>query len=70
MRTEANGSIVGQDAVLLKAEQVAQMLNLGRSTVFELMASGQLPVVRFGRAVRVPREDLDRWIRDRVQRAA
>jgi excisionase family DNA binding protein len=47
---------------LLKAGQVAQLLGLGRSTVFALLAAGELPVIRIGRSVRVPRVALDRWI--------
>ncbi len=39
---------------LLRAEEVAKMLNISRSKVFALMASGDIPgVVRIGRSVRV-----------------
>jgi excisionase family DNA binding protein len=46
--------------LLLKAGQVAQLLGLGRSTVFALLAAGELPVIRIGRSVRVPRVALER----------
>ncbi len=55
------------DAILLKAEQVAQALNVGRSKTYEMMASGELPVVRIGRSVRVPADGLRRWIEEKSE---
>ncbi len=52
--------------LLLKAEEAGQLLGIGRSKVFLMMASGELPgVVRLGRSVRISREALERWVRDR-----
>ncbi len=45
---------------------MVQLLKLGRTRTFELMASGELPVVRIGRAVCVPRNELERWLRSRT----
>jgi excisionase family DNA binding protein len=56
--------------LLLKAGQVAQLLGLGRSTVFALLAAGELPVIRIGRSVRVPRVALERWIDERTDHIA
>ena len=56
--------------LLLKAGQVAQLLGLGRSTVFALLAAGELPVIRIGRSVRVPRVALERWIDERTDHVA
>lgn len=53
----------GELPLLLRAEQAAKLLSLGRTTVFQMMASGELPCVRIGRAVRVPRSALERWVR-------
>jgi excisionase family DNA binding protein len=47
---------------LLRAEEVAEVLGIGRSKVFEMPRSGELPVVRMGRAVRVPKGALAEWI--------
>jgi excisionase family DNA binding protein len=60
----------GEAPLLLKADEVTKMLSLGRTKVYEMMASGELPVVRIGSAVRVPREQLLNWIRENTQRAA
>ena len=55
--------------LLLRPTEVAELLSLGRSTVFQLVASGELPAVRVGRAVRVRRVDLQRWVEERAQRS-
>ncbi len=52
--------------LLLRAEEAARLLGLGRSKVFEMLASGELPAVRVGRAVRVSRASLERWVRDQT----
>ena len=54
------------DQVLLRAEEVAQVLNIGRSKAYELMASGQLPVMRIGRSVRVPAKGFQEWLETRL----
>jgi excisionase family DNA binding protein len=58
------------DQLFLKAEDVARRLGLSRSTVYALIAAGQLPSVRFGRAVRVPADGLQRWAEGRAREAA
>ena len=57
------------EPLLLRAGDVARALGLGRSTVFALLAAGELPVVRIGRSVRVPRVALERWIDERTDQA-
>lgn len=39
---------------LLTIRQVAERLNLSESKVYRMAMSGELPVQRFGRAVRIP----------------
>ena len=58
------------EPLLLRAGDVARLLGLGRSKVFAMLASGELPTVRFGRSVRVPRMALERWIEERTQQAS
>jgi len=50
------------DGLLLRVRDVCRLLNVGRSTVYELIARGELPVIRIGRLVRVPRPALEEWI--------
>ncbi len=54
------------EPLLLKANEVGKLLGLGRSKVFAMVAAGQLPALRIGRSVRVPREALERWIREQT----
>jgi prophage regulatory protein len=54
------------DVELLRAEEVARSLRIGRTKAYEMMAAGELPVVRLGRCVRVPRRRLEDWIRGRI----
>jgi len=44
--------------VLLRPEEAARQLRLGRTQVYELMASGELPSIKIGRCRRVPLEGL------------
>ncbi len=57
---------MGLEPLLLKAPEVAKLLGLGRSKVFAMVAAGELPVIRIGRSVRIPRQALERWIRDQT----
>jgi excisionase family DNA binding protein len=47
---------------LLTADEVAAILRTHPDCVYRLIRAKQLPAVRLGRAVRVFREALDRWI--------
>ena len=47
---------------LLKAEEVAELLNISRSFAYLLLQTGQIPTVRLGRACRVRPEDLADYI--------
>ncbi len=55
------------EPLLLKAGDVAKLLGLGRSKVFAMLAVGELPVIRIGRSVRVPRAALEHWIAEHTQ---
>jgi len=57
------------EPLLLKAGDVAKLLGLGRSKVFAMLAVGELPVIRIGRSVRVPRAALERWVVEHTQDA-
>jgi excisionase family DNA binding protein len=55
---------------LLRVEEAARILGIGRTKAFEMIARRELPVIRMGRLVRVPRAALDAWIAERTERAA
>ena len=58
------------DRRLIRVEEAAQALSLGRSKTWELISSGELPTVRIGRAVRVPVRALDEWLQDQDNKKA
>lgn len=50
-------------ADVMTAREVAEMLSLPLSTVYELARRGDLPCSRLGRAVRFLRDDVERRLR-------
>jgi excisionase family DNA binding protein len=54
------------EPLLLDSREVARLLRVGRTKAFQLMARGEVPVVRIGRNVRVPRTHLEMWIAERT----
>ncbi len=56
--------------LLLNISQVMQLLSLSRSKVYKLIKFEGLPVVRFGRAVRISSVALQEWISQRQQHVA
>lgn len=49
--------------LLLKPSEVAEALNIGKTTTHQLIARGDLKSVRIGRAVRVPVDEVERYVR-------
>jgi excisionase family DNA binding protein len=54
------------DKLLLRPVEVGEAIGIGRSKVYELLASGELPSVRIGCSVRVPVDALRAWIARQV----
>jgi len=59
-----NPDAVAADQLLFTVADVARLTRIGRTTLYQEMQAGRLKVVRIGRAVRITRAELDRWIRD------
>lgn len=56
---------------LLKIADAAAELSIGRSRLYELIAAGELRTVKIGeRGVRIPAEEIDRFVRERLAPAA
>lgn len=47
---------IRSDKLLLTATETAHLLSLAPRTVYALVEAGQLPCVRIGRSVRIPRK--------------
>lgn len=59
-------SVTQSDPLLYSVEEVADMLNCGRATVFRLIRSGDLAIVNIGRRTLVRRDDIDALIEART----
>lgn len=49
---------------LLTVHEVARVLRIGRNTAYALVRSGRVRSLRIGRAVRVPKEALRRFLEE------
>ena len=53
--------------LLLRIPEAAETLGLGRTKIYELIAIGELPTIRVGRAVRISVSTLQKWVEAREQ---
>ncbi len=51
------------EKLLLRVPEAAELTSVGRTTAYQLIASGEWPVVRVGTAVRVPLAGLRAWVK-------
>ena len=58
------------ERILLRMSEAAHVLGLGKSTVYEMAAAGELPMVRIGRSVRIPAHALREWAERLEQRGS
>lgn len=57
------------DALTLSVPEAAQLLGVGRNHLYEMVGSGEIPHLRFGRRIRIPRSALEEWIHARAHGA-
>jgi excisionase family DNA binding protein len=50
------------EKLLLTAAEVGEMIGVGKSKTYELLAAGLIPSVRIGKSLRVPADRLRAWI--------
>jgi excisionase family DNA binding protein len=53
------------DKLLLKPIEVAEILRIGRSLVYGMLATGELPSIRVSNCIRVQKTSLEKWISDK-----
>ena len=54
---------VSSDPLLLTPEEAAEVLRVGRTTIYALMKAGELHPVHIGRSCRISRSELERYVR-------
>ena len=50
------------EQIAVKPLEAAAAIGIGRTQVYNLIRSGQLPSVRVGKSIRVPVESLRNWL--------
>ena len=55
------------DQLLLRPSEAADAIGVGRATVYALIRRGELPAVRIGESVRIPAEELQKWVEGKRQ---
>jgi excisionase family DNA binding protein len=60
-------AMVPLDHQLLTAEEVAELLRLPASTIYELARTGRLPHLKIGRALRFSQRDLEAHLAERCR---
>jgi excisionase family DNA binding protein len=58
------------DSYVLTIHEVADRLKVSDATVSRMVGRGEVPVIRVGRAVRVPKMAFERWFEKHSRRAA
>jgi excisionase family DNA binding protein len=55
--------VMAASRLLLTPEEAAEVLRIGRTTVYALMKGGELRPVHIGRSCRISQAELDRYVR-------
>jgi excisionase family DNA binding protein len=56
------------ETMILRVEDAQRILGVSRWMVYELIRRGELPVLRVGRLIRIPRPALEAWIEAQTKR--
>ncbi len=54
------------DKLLLRPTEAAEVLGIGKSKVYELIAAGVLPSMRIGKCICVPTDELRKWVHQQM----
>lgn len=65
---EAVGVLVSGQRMVLRIEEVAEILGVSRSLVYMLVGRGDMPSIQIGRCRRVPVDELRVWLRRQSSR--
>jgi excisionase family DNA binding protein len=57
------GAVLAGDPLLLTPEEAAEVLRVGRTTIYTLIKAGDLRPVHIGRSCRISRAELERYVR-------
>lgn len=60
--SETNGSIPTELPLVLRVEDLTQILSIGRNTAYELVRSGKIKSIRIGRSYRITRDSIAEYL--------
>ncbi len=69
MSSESTVAAIDDERAMLTVVEAARWLRISRNLAYELVNQGQIPSVRLGRVIRVPRWALEAWIGDEASRS-
>ena len=61
-QTRMNYFNVEDIPLVLRVEDLSRALGIGRNTAYKLVRSGQIRSIRIGRQLRIPRDELQRFL--------
>ena len=61
-QTESNMKIDVPQKRTYKVDEIAAMLNIGRSSAYNLVKEGHFNTVRIGNTIRVSKRSFDEWL--------
>jgi len=66
-RTEPVAVTKLQERLLYRPIEAFELLGIGRSTGYALLASGALPSIKIGRSRRIPADSLKKWVEAQLE---
>ena len=51
--------------LLLKVSEAGEMIGVGRSRMYEMIYTGDIPSIRIGKSIRIPKRALESWVEER-----
>ncbi len=55
------------EKLVLKVSEAGEYLQCGRSRMYEMIATGEIPSIRIGKSIRIPVKALNEWVENRSQ---
>ena len=49
--------------IVLRVEDLMQVLDIGRTTAYELLRSGKIPSIRVGKQIRIPKQSVEEYLK-------
>lgn len=51
---------------VMTVAEAARLLKIARSEAYKLISQGEIPVIRLGKAIRIPRDPFLAWLQSKV----